>query len=113
MSQQAAVVEQPIVFVVGMKFFLRSSGVPGKELMAGRSDIDAATLEDRKCGEEMTLRALRRSTITNKAGMKKTPSRVARPHQGIGQRVPIARLLKTRTDPASLIAVPVHYRAAA
>jgi len=31
----------------------------------------------------------------------------ARPHQGIGQRVPTARLLKGRTDPAGVIAVPV------
>ena len=44
---------------------------------------------------------------------------VARPHQGIGQRVPTARLLKGRTDPASVIAIPVlgglhhDYRAAA
>src|SRR5450432_4046665 len=43
----------------------------------------------------------------------------ARPHQGIGQRVPTARVLKGRTDPAGVIAVPVlgglhhDYRAAA
>jgi putative transposase len=42
----------------------------------------------------------------------------ARPHQGIGRRVPTARLLKGRTDPAGVIAVPVlgglhhDYRAA-
>jgi transposase InsO family protein len=43
----------------------------------------------------------------------------ARPHQGIGRRVPTARVLKGRTDPAGVIAVPVlgglhhDYRAAA
>ena len=43
----------------------------------------------------------------------------ARPHQGIGQRVPTARLLKRRTDPAGVIAIAVlgglhhDYRAAA
>jgi putative transposase len=43
----------------------------------------------------------------------------ARPHQGIGQRVPSARVLKGRPDPASVIAIPVlgglhhDYRAAA
>jgi len=43
----------------------------------------------------------------------------ARPHQGIGQRVPTARVLEGRTDPAGVIAIPVlgglhhDYRAAA
>ncbi|HEY5375687.1 MAG TPA: integrase core domain-containing protein, partial [Polyangiaceae bacterium] len=44
---------------------------------------------------------------------------VARPHQGIGQRLPTPRALKGRTDPAGVIAIPVlgglhhDYRAAA
>ena len=44
---------------------------------------------------------------------------VARPHQGIGQRVPIEPAFKGRTDPAGVIAIPVlgglhhDYRAAA
>ena len=44
---------------------------------------------------------------------------VARPHQGIGQRVPTPRARKRRTDPAGVIAIPVlgglhhDYRAAA
>ena len=44
---------------------------------------------------------------------------VARPHQGIGQRLPTPRALKGRTDPAGIIAIPVlgglhhDYRAAA
>ena len=43
----------------------------------------------------------------------------ARPHQGIGQRVPTARVLKGPTDPTGVIAIPVlgglhhDYRAAA
>ncbi|HEY5374335.1 MAG TPA: integrase core domain-containing protein [Polyangiaceae bacterium] len=44
---------------------------------------------------------------------------LARPHQGIRQRVPVERVLKPRADPASVVSVPVlgglhhDYRAAA